>query len=89
MKVTRQVGDNLTAKFDLTLTVRETRGTLDFEFEYCTALFKENTLRRFFLYIRQVAAAVVENPGMKIGDIDIAHDLLPAGAGIDLTDLEF
>ncbi|MCP4146663.1 MAG: amino acid adenylation domain-containing protein, partial [bacterium] len=66
-----------TSKFDLTLTCGEiepgeiNEGTLDIHFEYSVKLFKEETIKRFTTYFRNVLQAVATNPGGKIGDIEI------------------
>jgi acyl transferase domain-containing protein/acyl carrier protein len=39
--------ENKTAKFDLTLNAGEKEENLSFSFEYCTKLFKNETIRRF------------------------------------------
>jgi len=59
------------AKFDLTLTVIETKTTLFFTFEYSTSLFKEATIRRFISYFKIILAKVLENHKIKLGEIEI------------------
>ncbi|CAH1202646.1 Tyrocidine synthase 3 [Paenibacillus plantiphilus] len=59
------------AKFDLSLEATETEDGLVISFEYATALFHEDTIRRMaghFLHILQVAAG---NPQTLISDIDM------------------
>ncbi|MGD2091037.1 MAG: amino acid adenylation domain-containing protein [Candidatus Aminicenantes bacterium] len=62
------------SKFDLTLTALETGGNLVFTFEYCTALFKEETLRRFIGYFNKIITTVMENPGIRISGIEIINE---------------
>ncbi len=59
------------AKFDLTLTVIDKGENLDFVFEYCTKLFREETISRFIKYFKAIVSSVVEYPGRKIGEIGI------------------
>jgi tyrocidine synthetase-3 len=58
-------------KFDLTLMAMETGEELSFRFLYNSALFKEDTIRRFVRYFRTITTAVLEDPDRKIADIDI------------------
>ncbi|HLP57399.1 MAG TPA: condensation domain-containing protein, partial [Candidatus Deferrimicrobium sp.] len=59
------------AKFDLYLECIETGENLSFTFEYCTELFKEETVRRFAGYFKRLLASVLESPGGKISDGEI------------------
>jgi len=59
------------SKFDLSLDGNEAGSELSMRFEYCTRLFKEETINRFIRYIRQAVASVLENPHARIRDIDI------------------
>lgn len=60
-----------TAKFDLTLTGMKTPKFLFFSFEYCTKLFKIETVQRFINYFRQVVAAVIGDRDRGIAGIEI------------------
>jgi amino acid adenylation domain-containing protein/non-ribosomal peptide synthase protein (TIGR01720 family) len=60
-----------TAKFDLTLSVMEEEGSLQFELEYAAALFKAATVHRFTGYFSKIATAVISDPNRTIGAIDI------------------
>ncbi|MDQ1354938.1 MAG: hypothetical protein QG657_5247 [Acidobacteriota bacterium] len=59
------------SKFDLTLTVRETAGGFGFFFEYCTKLFREETIRRFAGYFKQIVSVVLDNRNRGISEIHI------------------
>ncbi|MCP5051870.1 MAG: amino acid adenylation domain-containing protein, partial [bacterium] len=54
-----------TAKFDITLHGNETHEGLALAFDYCTRLFKEETVKRFARYFRNIVSAVVKDPGQK------------------------
>jgi amino acid adenylation domain-containing protein len=60
-----------TAKFDMTLTAMEAKEALLFSLEYCTKLFKEETIRRWITYFKMVVSSVLRNPAVKIGEIEI------------------
>jgi tyrocidine synthetase-3 len=59
------------SRFDLSLIVTETAGKLDLAFEYCTRLFKEDTIIRFTGYLIKIIRSIIENPEVKIPGIDI------------------
>lgn len=63
-----------TAKFDLSLNVRETGKGLQLEFEYATALFGEPTARRIAQRLERMARAAVANPEAKLAELPV---LLP------------
>ncbi|MDQ1354468.1 MAG: hypothetical protein QG657_4777, partial [Acidobacteriota bacterium] len=59
------------SKFDITLSCFEGRDGLIFTMEYCTRLFKEETIKRFIGYYRNIISIVLANPLGKIADIEI------------------
>ena len=61
----------LTAKFDITLSCFEGHDGLIFRVEYGAKLFKEETIKRFIDYYKNIISAVLANPGGKIADIEI------------------
>jgi amino acid adenylation domain-containing protein len=65
-----------TSKFDLTLIAREEEGILHFSFEYCTKLFKEETILGFIGYFKQVLRFLPEDKAfaIKISEIEILPD---------------
>jgi amino acid adenylation domain-containing protein/non-ribosomal peptide synthase protein (TIGR01720 family) len=50
-----------TSKFDITTTMTETSEGIVVEFEYATALFKEETIVRMASHLEMLAKAVIEN----------------------------
>ncbi|MDQ1352804.1 MAG: hypothetical protein QG657_3110, partial [Acidobacteriota bacterium] len=50
--------ENKTSKFDLTLTAVEIKGELEFTFEYCTKLFKHETMGRFIIYYKNIVSII-------------------------------
>src|SRR5690606_5830469 len=57
------------SKFDLLLTATENNGSLLFNFEYATAIFKSETVERFALYFCNIISEVLLNVDARIGDI--------------------
>jgi acyl transferase domain-containing protein/acyl carrier protein len=66
---------NQVAKFDITLICRKNGDKFSISFEYCTKLFKSNTIERFILYFKEILAQVIENPDIKLKSITISHHL--------------
>ncbi|MDQ1352342.1 MAG: hypothetical protein QG657_2648, partial [Acidobacteriota bacterium] len=62
---------NNIARFDLTLIVSEIDDTLLFTFEYCTRLFKQETIERFFEFFKKIIKIVSADPGIAIAKIEI------------------
>ncbi|UCH96983.1 MAG: amino acid adenylation domain-containing protein, partial [Candidatus Aminicenantes bacterium] len=60
-----------TSKFDLTLMGMEVEEKLLLHFEYSTNLFKNNTIERFATYLKKIVSIVVDNPDVKILDVEI------------------
>ncbi|MFC2141253.1 condensation domain-containing protein, partial [Acidobacteriota bacterium] len=59
------------SKFDMTLNSAEIKGQLFFTLEYCTRLFKKETIERFVTYFKKVLNSVLENPEQPISGIEI------------------
>jgi hypothetical protein len=62
--------------FDIVLTGVETGSRIYFCFEYCTRLFKRETIEKMIGGFKQIVSAVIEEPGIKIKDIELEGDLL-------------
>jgi tyrocidine synthetase-3 len=59
------------SKFDLTLTVAESRHRILFTFEYRTGLFKRETITRFASYFKQILFLQIQNPCIKLSEMEI------------------
>jgi len=62
------------AKFDMTLFAVETGENLTFSLEYCTRLFKEETIERFTGYFKNIINSIVENPSKRISDVEMLSE---------------
>ncbi|HLP61211.1 MAG TPA: condensation domain-containing protein, partial [Candidatus Deferrimicrobium sp.] len=63
-----------TSKFDLVLNgseSNESNGGLNFSLAYSTRLFKQETAERFLIYLKAILMAVLDNPDVKVSEIDI------------------
>ncbi|HYE53804.1 MAG TPA: amino acid adenylation domain-containing protein, partial [Chitinophagaceae bacterium] len=59
------------SKFDLTLTAMEAGDQLKLHLEYSTELFRKETAERFIAYFTRIIAAIIDNPGQQIKDIQL------------------
>ncbi|MCU0286267.1 MAG: amino acid adenylation domain-containing protein, partial [Acidobacteria bacterium] len=66
--------ENNTAKFDITLSGFESDNGLHFNFEYCSKLFEATTIHRFIGFFKKIIFLVLENPGIRVSDIEIISE---------------
>jgi amino acid adenylation domain-containing protein len=62
------------AMFDLTLIVHERDKQFLLEFEYCTRLFRDETIERFISYFHKIVSEVITDPGIGLAEIEIISD---------------
>ena len=62
--------ENSTSKFDLTLQGQEIKDRLALHFEYCTRLFKKQTIERFKNYFLNLLNSLIINPELQLDKID-------------------
>ncbi|MEZ4692391.1 MAG: AMP-binding protein, partial [Ignavibacteria bacterium] len=56
-------------KFDISVSITETPEGLIGSADYCTDLFKENTIKKMMTHFTELLNSVAENPGNKIGSL--------------------
>lgn len=66
--------ENKTSKFDITLFVEEQGEEIHFIFEYCTSLFKRETIERFSVHFLNIIGQLNENPAVLPKEIDMLTD---------------
>ncbi|MCP5107330.1 MAG: amino acid adenylation domain-containing protein, partial [bacterium] len=59
------------AKFDITFIAVEAGGQLVLTAEYCTRLFKADSIDRFMTSFMDIGAAMLENPDQRISEIEM------------------
>lgn len=59
------------AQFDILVNAYENKEYIDFEFEYCTSLFKRETIESFGSHFINILKSIVGNSNVKLGCIDI------------------
>jgi tyrocidine synthetase-3 len=62
------------SRFDITLFGQKVNKGLRFNMEYCTGLFRQDTMRRFVDYFLRILVSVLDNSGRKIREIDILSE---------------
>jgi amino acid adenylation domain-containing protein len=83
LTLSSSVIDNKTAKFDLTLELKETPLGISGWFEYNTDLFNETTLVRMVGHFQTLLEGIVANPEQKLSDLPV---LTPAERQILLVE---
>ncbi|MBS5824841.1 MAG: amino acid adenylation domain-containing protein [Clostridium argentinense] len=63
--------ENKISKFDMTLSAIESKEKITFNLEYCTKLFKRETVERLSKHYMNILKAVVNNVEIKLSEIDI------------------
>ncbi len=63
--------ENNSSKFDIQVDAREVDGELLFEFEYCTALFKHETIKRFAKHFIKIIEEISANPSIRLDELDL------------------
>jgi acyl transferase domain-containing protein/acyl carrier protein len=78
------------SKVDISLEAREMENGISFALEYCTKLFKKDTMDTFITYFKKIALIVVDNKKIKLKDIRLSHDFREASPGVyDESEDEF
>ncbi|MCK4258505.1 MAG: non-ribosomal peptide synthase/polyketide synthase [Halanaerobiales bacterium] len=74
IKFTPYPFENKIAKFDLTLNAVDTENGIDFDIEYRTTLFKDETIKRMGYHYINIIREVVKNPDISLKDIEIISE---------------
>jgi amino acid adenylation domain-containing protein len=61
---------NKISKFDLSFYCQERVDGLVFTVEYCTKLFRQDTIKRFTRYFKKIVSGILNNQDIKIGEIE-------------------
>jgi hypothetical protein len=81
--------ENRATKFDIAFFCNEGGEELFFTMDYCTKLFKKETLERFTGYFKEIISHVIENSDTRLKDITISHHLLHAASTNPTMELGF
>jgi tyrocidine synthetase-3 len=66
--------ENKISKFDMTLTALVSEDDINFAIEYCTALFRRETIERLAVHLKNIIKAVVKEPEIVLDNIDLLEE---------------
>jgi non-ribosomal peptide synthetase component F len=66
--------ENKVSKFDLTLSGGEIGEEIGFNLQYCTSLFKRDTIVRMIEHFINILHRVAENPELKLSEIELLSE---------------
>ncbi|WP_432408908.1 amino acid adenylation domain-containing protein [Wukongibacter sp. M2B1] len=78
--------ENKAAKFDLTLSAVEAGEIIEFDLEYCTELYKKETIQRLSRHFKNILRKIAENPEESIDQIDMLTEEEKRQLLIDFND---
>ena len=67
IKLSNETFSNINSKFDITFFMVESPDGLMGSVEYCTDLYKENTIERMIIHFKELLRSIVADPLMKTG----------------------
>ncbi|MCB2311578.1 amino acid adenylation domain-containing protein [Clostridium tagluense] len=88
LKITPYDFESNTSKFDMTLSAVESNNNIEMNIEYCTNLFKKETIIKMKEHYIKILEIVMDNPNTQIKDIKIQYDLVFANSEND-NDVDF
>lgn len=71
LKISEQRVKKDTSKFDITLEAEEVENGISFNLDYCTSLYKKETIYRLNRHFINLVDQIANNPEIKINEIDI------------------
>ena len=77
--------ENKTSKFDFSLEVVE-REQIALSLEYNVHLFQRESIDKFAIYFKEIAAAVIHNKNSRLHEIAISHEFLDAASALNDAD---
>lgn len=80
---------NISSKLDLNFLVDDLMEDLIFNLEYCTRLYRQETIEILLDNYHQIIKSVIKNCHARIRDISISHGLLAARTGEPMGDFSF
>ena len=74
LKFKKYKNNNKVAKFDLTFFAVETSEEISIDIDYCTELFKSETMERMVEHFRNILKLISRNPEVKISELDMLSE---------------
>ncbi|MBX4267646.1 AMP-binding protein, partial [Clostridium estertheticum] len=78
--------ENKISKFDLTLSATEIGEEIIFNMEYCTKLYKKETIERLIGHFLNILKEVAENPKIKLSEIEMLSEEEKTRILVDFND---
>jgi hypothetical protein len=75
LQVSRYPINQTVSKFDITLTVTDSGNVIHCVVEYATELFKENSIRRFIQYFKNILSSAIVDSAVAISSIELIPEL--------------
>ncbi|UHA73128.1 non-ribosomal peptide synthetase [Paenibacillus sp. 481] len=80
---------DVTAKFDLTLSMSMDTGGMKGTFEYCTKLFNQSKMEQLSNDLAHILSLIVDTPSMKLGEIEMKNTTKDHAAVVESIDFAF
>ncbi|WP_291584148.1 amino acid adenylation domain-containing protein [Clostridium sp. UBA6640] len=74
MAISEYDNNNKISKFDLSISAFEMDDALEFEFEYCTKLFRKESIERMTIHFSNILKQIIKNEEIKLKEIDILSE---------------
>ena len=66
--------EQVTSKFDISMTLEETENGFEIDVNYCTDLFKEETIQRMLVHYQELLSAIVAAPAAQLSDLSMLNE---------------
>ncbi|UCH93969.1 MAG: amino acid adenylation domain-containing protein [Candidatus Aminicenantes bacterium] len=74
------------SKFDLIFLTVESGDKLLFSYEYCTKLFKQETIERFISFYKKIISSILNDPNKKLSQVELISEQEKKQILIDFND---
>ena len=74
IKIKQYEYESRISKFDITLEAEEKEEEIEFRIEYCTKLFKRETIERMIRHFTNILEIAADNPEIKLAEIDMLSE---------------
>lgn len=74
LRITPYEYDSKAAKFDLTLRANEDESEISLELDYCTKLFKPETMQRLTGHFQNIVRAIIRNPQARLSELTLLSE---------------
>ncbi len=74
LKLSQETPLHTSSKFDLTFSMTETGEGINGMVEYCTDLYREDTIERMMLHFKNLLESIIKNPQQRIDKLNILDE---------------